>query len=67
MVVRKESGRQYSKVVIKTFGVDEFAQAYAELGTVKPFKERVDDVVARARAFLADRGTRLRGTLNAHT
>ncbi len=56
MVVRKESGRQYSKVVVKTFGVDEFAQAYAELGTVKPFQERVDDVVARARAFLADRG-----------
>ena len=56
MVVRKESGRRYSKVVVKTFEVAEFAQAFAELGTVKPFQERVDDVVASARAFLAERG-----------
>ncbi len=56
MVVRKESGRQYSKVVVETFSVNDFAQAYAELGTVKPFRQRVDDVVASARAFLAERG-----------
>ena len=56
MAIRKESGKPYSKVVNKTFGVDELAQAYAELRTVKPFLERVDDVVENARAFLADRG-----------
>ncbi len=56
MVIRRESGRRYSKVVVKTFGVDEFAQAFTELGTVKLFRERVDDAVASARAFLADRG-----------
>ncbi len=56
MAIRRESGRRYSKVVVETFGVDEFAQAFAKLGTVKPFQERVDDVVAGARAFLAERG-----------
>ncbi len=56
MAVRKESGKTYSKVVETTFNVDEFAQAFAELRTVKPFLERVDDAVASARAFLADRG-----------
>lgn len=55
MAVRKESGKTYSKVVETTFNVDEFAQAYAELRTVKPFLERVDDAVASARAFLAER------------
>ncbi len=56
MAERMEKGRRYSKVVVETFGVDEFAQAFAKLGTVKPFQERVDDVVASARAFLAARG-----------
>lgn len=55
MAVRKESGKPYSKVVETTFNVDEFAQAFAELRTVKPFLERVDDAVASARAFLAER------------
>jgi hypothetical protein len=55
MAVRKESGRRYSKVTKTTFNVDEFAQAFAELGTVKPFQQRVDDVVASAREFLAGR------------
>jgi hypothetical protein len=56
MVVRRESGRRYSKIAETTFNDDEFAQAYAELGTVKPFRERVDDVVVSAKAFLAGRG-----------
>ena len=56
MVIRRESGKPYSKIVEATFIVDEFAQAFAELRTVKPFLERVDDAVASARAFLAELG-----------
>lgn len=55
MAIRRESGKPYSKVVETTFNVDEFAQAFAELRPVKPFLERVDDAVASARAFLAER------------
>ena len=56
MAARKVSGKKYSEVAEETFESDEFAEAFAELGTVKPFQGRVDDTVAGARAFLAERG-----------